>query len=175
MSGRTSMRALLLCGAYAVLSSACADSPSAPRASLSPGAPSLSASGATRTHSEFNGSINTDIYLSCIDEVTHWQGSFTVTVDVVQTPTGITSTRIRGNSDESTFSVTRADGTRYYMIGQGSTQRHDFDGPVSIVTITEPKVFKSASGDVLVTNYAFVIVFDKNGVPVTVHAVGACP
>jgi hypothetical protein len=169
------MRALLLCGAFAVLSSGCADSPSAPRASLTPGAPSLSASGATRTHSEYNGSINTDIYLSCIDEVTHWQGSFTVTVDVVQTPTGITSTRIRGNSDESTFSVTRADGTRYYMIGQGSTQRHDFEGPVSIVTITEPKVFKSASGDVLVTNYAFVVVFDKNGGLVTVHAVGACP
>ena len=175
MSGRTSMRTLLLCGAYAVLSSACADSPAAPRASLTPGAPSFSASGATRTHSEYNGSINTDIYLSCINEVTHWQGSFTVTVDVVQTPTGITSTRIRGNSDESTFSLTRADGTRYYMIGQGSTQRHDFEGPVSIVTITEPKVFKSASGDVLVTNYAFVIVFDKNGGLVTVHAVGACP
>jgi uncharacterized Fe-S cluster-containing protein len=51
------------------------------------------------------------------------------------------------------------------MIGQGSTQRHDFEGPVSIVTIT----------DVLVTNYAFVIVLDKNGGLVTVHAVGACP
>jgi hypothetical protein len=175
MSGRISIRALLVCGAYAVLSSACTEAPSAPRASLSPGAPSRSASAATRTHSEYSGSVNTDIYLSCIDEITHWEGSFTVSVDVVQTPTGIISTRIRGNSDESTFSVTRADGTRYYMIGTGSTQRHDFEGPVSMVTLAEPKVFKSASGDVLVTNWAFVIVFDKDGALVTVHAVGACP
>ena len=175
MSGRVSIRTLLLFGTYAVLSSACADVSTAPRAPLTPGVPSRFASAATRTHSEFSGSLNADIFLSCIGEVTHWEGSFTISVDVVQTPTGIVSTRIKGVSDVSTFSVTRADGTRYYMIGQGSTQMHDFEGPVSIVTISEPKVFKSASGDVLVTNYAFVIVFDKNGVPVTVHAVGACP
>lgn len=173
MSGRVPLHSLLVCGAYAMLT-ACADAPTALHP-LTPGAPAASVSGATRTHSELNGSLDSDFYLSCIDEVTHWQGSFTVTTDVVQTPTGITSTRIRGNSDESTFVVTRADGTEYYMVGSGSTQRHDFDGPVSIVTIAEPKVFRSASGDVLVTVYAFVIVFDKNGSPVTVHAVGACP
>jgi hypothetical protein len=46
---------------------------------------------------------------------------------------------------------------------------------VSIVTFSDVKVFKSASGDVLVASFAFVIVFDKASVPVTVHAVGACP
>ena len=46
---------------------------------------------------------------------------------------------------------------------------------MSVETIVEPKVFKSASGDVLVTNYALVTVFDSNGDPVTVHATGACP
>ncbi|MFL5612469.1 MAG: hypothetical protein ACJ796_02275 [Gemmatimonadaceae bacterium] len=164
----------LLSGACLLQSMSCTDLPSATR-TLRPNAASNTSTPATRTHTEFTVHVNADIYLTCINEVTHWEGTGHVTVDVVTTPTGITSTRIQGNSDESTFTVTRADGTRYYMIGSGSTQRHDFDGPVSIVTIAEPKVFRSASGDILVTNYALVIVFDDQGAPVTVHAVGACP
>jgi hypothetical protein len=61
------------------------------------------------------------------------------------------------------------------MIGQGSTQLHEFEGPVSFLNIVEPKVFRSASGDVLVTNYHLRITFDAEGNPISVIANGACP
>src|SRR6266550_7298457 len=124
-----------------------------PASVRSGGEPQALAQGATRTHSEFDISREQDVYLSCIDEVTHWVISSHVTVDVVQTPSGITSIIIKGHSNESEFYLVRANGVRYNMIGTGSTQRHDFEGPVTFVNFAEPKVFRSESGDILVTNY----------------------
>jgi hypothetical protein len=133
------------------------------------------ASVATRSHSEFDISREADFYLSCIDEMTHWVISGHVSIDVVLTPTGTTSIRVQGNSNEAAFYLVRANGVRYDMIGQGSTQEHDFAGPVSFLNIAEPKVFRAADGDVLVTNYHLLITFDANGDPVSVIANGACP
>lgn len=160
-----------------VISTGCTDAPTAPLRTAMPATVALQAAaqGVTRTHSEFDGSLNADFYLSCIDEITHWEGSFHVTVDVVSTPSGNTSTTIKGTSNVETFFLERENGVRYYMIGHGSTQRHDFVGPVRIVSVSEPKVFRSADGETLVTNYHLQVMFDDDGTPVSVKAVGACP
>ena len=159
-----------------VMSAGCTEAPSAPlSARMTPAALRAMAQAATRTHSEFDGHLNADFYLSCIDEVTHWEGSFHATVDVITTPSGNTSIRVQGTSDVAKFFVERENGVRYYMIGHGSTQRHEFIGPVHVLSISEPKVFRSADGETLVTNYHLQITFDESGTPVSVKATGACP
>jgi hypothetical protein len=170
----TRLRALLVTGAL-LGSAACVDGPAALNPALVPTEAVSAAKGATRTHSEFDGQLNADFYLSCIDEVTHWEGSFHVTVDITRSPSGNTSIRVQGTSDASTFFVERANGVRYYMIGHGSTQRHEFIGPVHVLSIVEPKVFRSADGETLVTNYHLQVIFDEDGTPVRVTANGACP
>jgi hypothetical protein len=171
------LNALLLTGALAV--PGCAEGPSGPSPTLTAPqtvqAVAADGGGATRTHSEFDGRLNAEFYLSCIDEITHWEGSFHVTVDVTSTPSGNTSIRVQGTSDRTTFFVERSNGVRYYMIGQGSTQRHEFIGPVHVLSIVEPKVFRSADGETLVTNYHLQVIFDENGNAVRVTANGACP
>jgi hypothetical protein len=161
-----------------VMSAGCSEVPSAPP---SPAGMSAAAAvqavaeSATRTHSEFDGHLNADFYLSCIDEVTHWEGSFHVAVDVISTPSGNTSITVKGTSDLETFFLERQSGARYYMIGHGSTQRHEFIGPVHVLSISEPKVFRSADGETLVTNYHLQVMFDESGAVVSVKATGACP
>jgi hypothetical protein len=61
------------------------------------------------------------------------------------------------------------------MIGQGLTERHEFIGPVHLIDVAEPKVFRSSGGDVLVTNYHLMIRFDDQGNPISVTANGVCP
>ena len=151
---------------------ACSDQP-APTAWIT--SPSRSVQPVTHTHAEFDVHVDAYIYLTCINEVTHWVGTGHVTIDEIQTPTGITSIRVEGRSDESNFYLTRANGVRYDMFGQGSTERHEFIGPVHLLDIAEPKLFRSADGDVLVTNYHLMIRFDDQGNPISVTANGACP
>src|SRR4051812_10517846 len=64
--------------------------------------------GATRTHTEFDNHFDFNVYLSCIDEVTHWVTSGHSTVDVLRTPSGVTSTIIKGRANESEFYLVRA-------------------------------------------------------------------
>lgn len=151
---------------------ACSDQPTATR---SIGGPSMTAQAVSHTHAEFDVHLDAFFYLSCIDELTHWVANGHVTVDAIQTPIGNTSIRVEGRSDPTNFFVIRANGVRYDMIGQGLTERHEFIGPVHVLNIVEPKVFRSSSGDVLVTNYHLMIMFDDQGNPISITANGACP
>jgi len=129
---------------------------------------------ATRTHTEFSGSQSDDIYFSCVDEVVHYEVTYNATVDVTTSATGIQSIAFRGILQPGSF-VMRANSVRYDVFAHAQSENHEIIGPVHVIEGAIPQLFRSADRDVLVSNFHYQLVFDRNGDPVTVQFTGACP
>jgi hypothetical protein len=129
---------------------------------------------ASRTHTEFVGSQSDDIYFSCVDEVVHYEVTYNATVDVTTSATGIRSIAFRGILQPGSF-VMRANGVRYDVFAHAHSENHEIVGPVHVMEGAIPQLFRSADGDVLVSNFHYQLVFDHDGEPVTIQFTGACP
>jgi hypothetical protein len=133
------------------------------------------ASGAVLTHVEFPGFNDYDIPLSCLNgETTHWEGTITVILDIISTPSGLTQERIHVAFGSDYF-VERANGVRYYPIGPFPVNEHHLSGPVTVIAGTAAGAWKSADGDVLALGFHAQFVYDKDGNPVLEKFIGACP
>jgi hypothetical protein len=150
---------------------ACAGEPTAPRDA----APQLAAAGATHTQFEVSGYQSADFYLSCLDEVTHWEGPYHFVFDVTTTPSGNTITRLHAPYDPSFF-VQRANGVRYYpRVPPSGGTLIQIKGPVTVIANTEVDLFESAAGDRLVLGLHYQLVVDREGNVVIEKFTGACP
>jgi hypothetical protein len=137
--------------------------------------PVMSAQGATQEHSEFSFYVSNDFYLACLDEVTHWEGPVTGSVDITTTPSGNVIARVKAHVDP-TFFVERPNGVRYYPVGPAqATHLTELVGPVYRFSVTEPSIFESLAGERIVFTYHFQVVIDKNGNAVVEKGTGVCP
>lgn len=163
-----------LVAVFLVGASACSEGPAA-LTGLQPPQSSLAAvQGATRTHTEFSGSDNLEIYFSCVDEVVKYVVTYTASLDIITSASGVQNIRLTGRLDPGSY-VERANGVRYYAFGHAQSRNHELVGPVHVLGGALPQLFRSADGEVLVSNFAYQIVFDGNGDPVVTQFTGACP
>jgi hypothetical protein len=134
-----------------------------------------SAHGATRTTTSFTGYNDVDLALSCLDgEMTHWEGSFDITIAVVTMPSGTTQEQISIRFAPDHF-VERANGARYYPVGQVLINEHHAFGPVTVIAGAVTGAWRSADGDVLTLGFHVSFVYDKDGNLVLEKWNGACP
>jgi hypothetical protein len=137
--------------------------------------PAATASGATRTAVAFSGYNDVDIPLSCLNgEVTHWEGSFTATIQTIVTPSGMTQEQIAVQFGPDYF-VERANGVRYYPVGPFLINEHHLFGPVTVIAGTAAGSWRSADGDVLALGFHVSFVYDQQGNLVLEKWTGACP
>ncbi len=129
----------------------------------------------TRNHFEVPFYQDADFYLTCLDEVVHYEGPGVMTADILETPSGVTVARLVFEIDPSFF-VERPNGVRYYAeIPPTRPRVTQITGPASVVIVTEVAHFISADGERLVLSYHSQVVFKPNGEPAVEKFTGACP
>ena len=147
----------------------CADAPTEPRVLAGGVSPNV-----TREHIEFDVYDDFDIVLTCVEGVTHWQGSVHVTIDAVTTPSGTASTRFRVEFAPDYF-VEMPDGTRYYPV-KFNVNEHHTDGTLTNIAGTAAGVFRSADGDTIALGFHVQVVYDPKGnTVVDWKFTGVCP
>ena len=163
---------ILLLAVFAL--SACGD-PSSPLGRDKVLGHGVNTSGAVRTHFEFDVFDSNDFPLSCLNgEMTHWEGTVHVTMDITTTPSGLTQEQINVAFGDDYF-VERANGDKYYPVGPFPVNEHHLFGPVTVIAGTAAGAWKSATGDVLALGFHAQFVYDKNGNPILEQFIGACP
>jgi hypothetical protein len=133
------------------------------------------ASGAVQEHVEFDVFDNNDLPLTCLNgEMTHWEGSVHVTMDIITAPSGLTQERIQVEFGDDYF-VERTNGDRYYPVGPFPVNEHRLFGAVTVIAGTAAGAWKSASGDVIALGFHAQFVYDKDGNAILEQFIGACP
>ena len=127
----------------------------------------------TREVVEFDQHVSADFFLTCINEMTHWEGPVHVTASTTTTPGGPVISKFRGDVS-SEFFIERADGTRYHANSSAGQMATIVEGPASVISVTSHGAFKSSSGDVLPTTVHMQVVVRGDDVIVE-NFVGAGP
>lgn len=157
---------------------ACADaSPVSPETGAPAAVFSQSGNGATRTEFQVGPrDFITELYLSCIDEVVTLHNlGFVLSLEVVTTPSGNTSTRGRFSWPENRFFVERQNGVRYYQREGTRSIYREFDGPNHFIMITDPWHLWSEDGEMLKFQVHYQVWLDEEGNFERDKLTGSCP